>query len=619
MLKRIWIILLFLCLLGPTGHLALAQNEIIQWPRYETTLTLQQNGAIRVEETHEISLVAGATTWQRTIPTEKLSGIQDIQVVQVIPTQRTYQQADTQDNYTFEVTKQSNHQIIDLHFPPNNVTTSRFILRYTVTGGIRFYPEGDWLVWQPFGRETTAPIKSLNTVVRFPVQLTEKHLIYSTSGLDTVKSFFSEGNRIIFTTTNIPAGSRFEIDVRFPHGIIEGKPPRWQQTIDSEAFWSPVLLWGGIGLGLMLVVVGPLGALGWWSIKLRIPPDRSRKTPKYYKSPPGKLPPALAGVLLDGKTNPRHIAATMLDLARRGAFAVEPDKTEEESLLPDDEEEANITFILHSLNEEEANRSFERTLYSKLFGRGAGRKSRKLSELRQSLYMAAPELKTQIDLEINRTDFFDDTVANRRRRYIALGGSTVLMSIVFGVLITVLLSDFSSMVSCPFVGLVITGLAVIAIGIYLPKRTETGQRHAHRWQALKRYLKDMDTERAAGAEEKFDHLLVYAVAFGLDKKMVDTFESAQAHTPTWWGKPPEQAPDLSVEGSHAWVSSAYTEEKTADDMAWPGGGPPLLQNAPEFRRFLKEVSDIFGKAPSLEDTDSGVELPPPSVLTGKTP
>jgi hypothetical protein len=618
MFKWTWrgtFLLIILLLIG-YGKVA-AQEGVAKWLRYEVNITIQQNSGVIVEEIQEVSLASGITTFKRVIPTDKLENLQVTEVLEIHPSrgQRDYQLADTGAEYTFQVISEKNQQTIQLFFPPNNVPTTKFVLKYFVVGALSFYDTGDRIEWKPFGNKAPAPIDNLTLLVRLPAEFADQQVVRDSVGVETNK-FFSEANQVKFVANNIASNDSLEISVTFPHGVVEGSPPRWQQEIDTFAFWTPTLGWGSVILGLLFLVLGPLVVYGWWYMRLRVSPGRSEKIPKYIKSPPSDLSPAVAGTLLDGKVSPRHIMATLLDMAQRGILNVDSAR-DEGSFLPDEEVEEN--FNLYGIAQDKATRPYEATLYGKIFGY-AGAKRRQLLDIRQTLFMSVPELKNQIDLEIAQAGYFSEGRDVIRRQYTAFGGAGIMMSIVFGLLVVVLLGKFTPLVVCPFLSIVVGAVALIIAGFSAPTITKTGARQAVRWEAFKRYLKDMGVKEAAKYRHRFAQLSPYAVAFGLEKEFVEKFAAANAPTPKWWGKPEEKHPDISHGQAHAWVSS--TDMSQSESQPKPKAksvirrlsepteeAPPgslLKQILPTFQAFLHTGHEVFSKAPPIgeeEETD----------------
>ena len=236
------------------------------------------------------------------------------------------------------------------------------------------------------------------------------------------------------------------------------------------------------------------------------------------------------------------------------------------------------------------------------------------------MYLSVPEFKNEIEFEVAKREFFAENISGLRRQYWAFGGAGILMSLVLALLVGVILSRFTYLGACPFLGIAVGAVALMAVGFSLPKRTETGAKEAVRWEAFKRYLRDMGVKEAAKARARFGQLLPYAVAFGVEKQFVEKFAAAKTPVPPWWGKPEEKLPDIGHDQAHAWVSSSYLSNETTaqpkpQKPAAKGvirrlgeqagesqqGAVLLNQIKPELVAFLEAGLEVFAKAPDLEE------------------
>lgn len=587
------IILTVIVLLTAYG-VATAQEGVVNWSRYDVNITIQENSGILVEEVHDVTLVGGATTFRRVIPTDNVDTINVTEVIALNSGggQRAYQLADTGEDYTYQILSEGNEQIIQLHFPPNNAPQSRFFIKYFVVGGIGFYEDGNQLVWQPFGNEATAPIASSNTVVKLPAKLSDSQVVRESTGVATEK-YFSEGDEVVFITRNVPVHSGLEISVRFPLGMVQGSPPNWQRFDEL----SNTLAWVSVGIGFVLLLFSPLVVFIWWFFRVRVSVGSTPKIPKYIKSPPGKLSPAAAGALLDGKANARHITATLVDLAYRGALNVEP--------VTNEDQEQDFCFYRVALDQ--AVRPYERTLFGKLFG---PREKSQLLANRKSLYLLVPQLKDQIDLELSQADYVPQNRAIIRRQYLAFGAAGVIFSLILGLLAVVILNQYTYLAICPFLGLAVGGGALIIVGFSAPSHTETGLQQSLRWEPFRRYLKDITKKEASKYPQRFAELLPYAVAFGLEKSLAQKFASVNAPIPSWWGKPEEKLPDPNQDQAHRWLSETDmsslqqkpqgTLRKLSSSAETEPPATLLKHILPPFQAFLDAELAVFGKAPPIK-------------------
>ncbi|HXW00816.1 MAG TPA: hypothetical protein VEC93_20550, partial [Anaerolineae bacterium] len=340
----------------------------------------------------------------------------------------------------------------------------------------------------------------------------------------------------------------------------------------------------------------------------------------YLKTLPDNLPPAIAGALLEGHANPNHILAALLNLAYHGALNV--DDGNKDSLLPAAEQKP--AFNLYAVDQNKITQPYEVTLIGKIFGSGG--KKRDLASIHEMLFMSTPELKHQIDVAIAQAGYLQQGCQIKRRQYMAFGGAGLVMSLVLGLLFSLLLQQYTYLVGCPFLGIAASAAAFIAAGLAIPSRTKAGAKEAAKWEAFKRFLHDMSLKEAEKYKHQFAHWLPYAVAFGLEKDFVKKFAAANAPKPKWWGQPEEKPLDLSPEQAYAWVSASVIESGSSpestqvrskgvirrlgqsDGEALPDSLLKHIQ--PTLEAFLKAGRDAFSKAPN-PDEDKGVDFEGP--------
>lgn len=594
---------------------ATAQTGVDRWLRYDVNLTLQQNSGLGVEEIHEVALVSGTNTFQRVIPTQKLEQISNFQILQLDSQggQHTFQPANTKAEYTFEVITEPGQQTVQLYFPPNNSASTRFILRYFVTGVLRFYDTGDRLDWQPLGERTAAPIARSTTIINLPAEFADEQVDRKSSGVAT-NNFLQNANKVTFVTADIGPNSQLEVSVTFPHGVVQGSAPGWQQKVDNIDFWTPKLKLGSVILGLLLLLVGPLLVYGWWYLRVRVSPGTG-KIPARLKTLPDNLSPAMAGALLDGHAEPKHILATLLDIAYHGALNVD-DGNKDSLLAAEDQKPA---FNLYAVDQNKVTQSHEITLYGKIFGSGG--QKRVLADIHETLFMSTPELKNQIDAAIAQAGYFQPGYRIKRRQYMAFGGAGVVMSLVLALLVSLLMQEYTYLVACPFLGVAAGAAAFIAAGLAIPAKTKIGAKEAVQWEAFKRFLHDMTPREVEKYKLQFAHWLPYAVAFGVEKEFVKRFAATDTAKPKWWGQPEEKPLGLSPEQAYAWVSpkvieteshpkSGETHSKSVIRRLGQSnkevGQDGLLKHIqPALTAFLKAGREAFSKAPALhEDKDT---------------
>ncbi len=506
---------------------ARAQDKTLFWERYDVDLDVQQNSDLLVEEVQKIEFTSGSFHFGfAAIPLDRLESITDVSVSEIIDGEEVSYTPDSYGEYGFTTfTNQDNELEITWYFPPTSHSQRTYVLRYRVIGGLRFYEEGDQLWWKAIPPDHNFPIRSARVVARLPQAVPQEQLLVDSYGAPATVSHSSNGE-VIFEAASIPAGEELEVRVQFPTGIIQGQPAAWQQAFDRRQTWGPVVGVIAGGLGLMLLVGGPLLLYLLWYTRGRDLP--AAQVPEYITEPPNELPAALVGTLVDEKAEMKDIMASIMDLAHRGALRLEEQQKEGKKGIGSGRE-----YIFHLENPDEAIYPYEKKLLSRLFGKGTERRMR---DLRNKFYTAIPELQSQLYQQVVEEGLFTANPHTTRQKWGCLGIGGVVVSVGLAFLLLVMVGDYSVLAACPALALAVTAISLIFVGRHMPRKTAQGAEEAAKWLAFKKYLETIEQHSdLEGVKDKFEEYLPYAVAFGLERRLIKKFEAVNAPAPRWWG------------------------------------------------------------------------------------
>lgn len=527
MRRNLWLgMLLALVIVLAGWGVAQAQEKSLYWQRYDVNITVQQNSDMLVEEIQQIVFTSGTFRFGfAAIPLDRVERISDVQVSEVINGVERPYTAGSSGQYGFTTSTNEGELEITWYFPPTNNSTHTYLLRYRVIGGLRFYDGGDQVWWKAIAPDHNFSIRESRVTVTLPATFPQDQLVVTSYGAPATNSFTDRG-LVVFEAQNIPADEELEVRVQFPHGVIQGSPPAWQAAVDRRQQWGPIfsLLFGG--LGLILLVAGPLAVYLLWYTRGRDRPVGM--VAEYISEPPGDLPAGVVGTLVDEKADVKDIIASIVDLARRGALRMEEEKKEGFLGIG-----SGRDFIFHLQDSSRATRPYEQTLIKRVFG---GREERRLSELRQKFYTAIPELRDQLYQELVQEGFFPRNPETTRRIWSGLGIAGLIIAGIIAFFFLTLLGDFSPWVACPGVSLAVAMVGLMIAGRHMPRKTSQGAEEAAKWLAFKRYLETIEKHGDLEAvKDKFEEFLPYAVAFGLERQLINKFTAVDAPAPTWWG------------------------------------------------------------------------------------
>ena len=514
-----------------------AQSRSIFWDRWDVVIDEVDTEAnsFDVSEQYQITFDGTFQFGTAVIPDDRLENIDNVQVFQDgQPLQESGCVDDaSRGRGTFCVRNTTEGtQIIYNFFSPLTNETASFTLDYTVTGALRVYEDGDQLWWVAIPEEKFGFAVGESTItVEMPQDSIPREAIDPVVTYGASADVSVQGNVVTAVATQpIGPSESFEIRVQYPHDS-DAVAPAWQADFDDQrAFDENILPWINlivIALSLLLAIAGPLGVFSLWYNKGRDP--KVGPVPTYLETPPSDLSPSVAGALLDEKADIRDIMAGLIDLSRRGYVVIEEEKKEGFFGLGGGSE---FAFKRTDKPDSDLNK-FERELIKDIFG---SKMERSMDSLKEKFYKHIPGLQAQLYSDLVEADLFSERPSTTRNKYSGIGVFVVATAGFIGVLLFQQIDQLPGVVLGIPVAVVLTGLALIILGQYMPAKTRKGALEAAKWNAFREYLKNIDryTEVEA-ATKQFDRYLPYAIAFNLERSWIRRFSKID-HTPmpTWY-------------------------------------------------------------------------------------
>ncbi|MCA1552922.1 MAG: DUF2207 domain-containing protein, partial [Chloroflexi bacterium] len=467
---------------------AQSSSKVYRFRRLDVDVAVQQNGNLDVVETQEYEYVQGTFSFgYRAIHTDKLDRITNIGVSDET---RKYQASTTRSIPNTFVTFTNDDGDFEIRWFYPTISNSKhiFTVAYTVLAALRYYPDGDQVWWRAVFEKHFVTLGSSKVTVHLPNGIMPEQLKVASYGA-TARNQIANGQTVVFNATDIADGDYLEVRVQFPHGIVQGTKPRWQDAADRtqqvKDFANPI---GGL-LGVVVPLFGLLGVYVLWFVRGRDVPAKLAAT--YISDPPDETPPGVIGTLMDEHAEMRDIMATLVDLARRGYVNFVENESSGFMGIGAHKE---FTFVRTGKDDSDL-RPYERTLLAKIF---MHRNERELSDLREKFYSAVPIIESQMYDEVVSSGFYRSNPQTTRRVWTGIGVGLVIIAAIVGFVVAVALSDYVDTAICPFLGLGLVGIALIIAGQAMPARTKAGAEAAAKWQAFRRYLVDIDKYIKAG-------------------------------------------------------------------------------------------------------------------------
>jgi uncharacterized protein (TIGR04222 family) len=284
---------------------------------------------------------------------------------------------------------------------------------------------------------------------------------------------------------------------------------------------NPMVLWArkaANGPASPVVVFSILAAAAGIGFARRLsPPGRPRsESASSTPNPPSELQPALAGALVSGYVDDADIAATILDLARRGALAIEP--------------EGRKKARIHLLDPSRVHPGYERKLWEILAAQADGGfvSSRAMGRVRAGW----SDVLQAIRKDLVERGWFDPEARSRR---MPLLGITVVLSTLCAIAMVI-----AALARSPLAGIGVLVLAIAsaipAIAMArIPNTTERGDREAVPWRGYRSHI------QSTGKDPKLDldleTAVPYALGFGIGESLNKRLQAASRSgvMPAWLG------------------------------------------------------------------------------------
>ncbi|MDQ2682482.1 MAG: DUF2207 domain-containing protein, partial [Chloroflexota bacterium] len=145
-------------------------------------------------------------------------------------------------------------------------------------------------------------------------------------------------------------------------------------------------------------------------------------------------------------------------------------------------------------------------------------------------------IEDQMYKELVTRGYFDVSPETTRARYRKVSSTAFVVGFIVLALLGGRIFGISGWIILPLIALALVFGALSMLARAMPRKTYGGAETAAKWRAFKRYLTDLDQNRATeGATALFDKYLPYAVAFGIERTWVQKFAEAGAPPPEWYG------------------------------------------------------------------------------------
>lgn len=492
----------------------------------------------------------------------------------------------------YETSRERHYRKIKVWVPGASNAVRTVVIRYRVDNAIRFFQEDDlaWdeLYWNVTGDEWPVPIERASVRVRLPAMVTgirargftgrygstEESVEVDVSDFEVdVRSArglgIHEGLTVAIAWDSfITRASAGAGDVLEPAEAVSG-----EYLIRRPTWWDRLLRFFRSNWPLLIPLLALFAMRHLWMRHGR-DPKRRPIAPMY--EPPAGLTPSEVGTLVDNRADLRDVTAILVDLAVRGYLVIE--ETEQDKFLGLIKEQDYVLELQKAGPDLHGLKSHESKLLRAVFGSPTAGDRVHMSDLENEFYKDLPGIKERIFDELMKLKYYRSRpdrvlavwigIAIAMGVLVALGGSA--LSIRFG------MAPLTTVIAG-----VLTGLTVMAFGVFMPARTVAGTRALEAALGFEEFLQRVDSDRfkkMITGPEMFERYLPYAMALAVEKKWAAAFADIYREPPDWYRgtghrgfHPTVFVGDLSGMTQHA-ATAMTSAPRSSGGSGFSGGG-----------------------------------------------
>jgi uncharacterized membrane protein YgcG len=392
--------------------------------------------------------------------------------------------------------------------------SATYVISYDLAGAMRTSGSYDEFYWDATGLDWTASIKQATVSVTVPGGVQDTTCTYGpVNSTEPCAAKIVDG-KAQYSQSNLAAGEGVTVSAKIKTGLVaDNKPhlePDGSKLSSSERIGAIALA----AVALLITVGSPILGVLWWRKNGRdqryaglppgtvplagqeahiVPNDPDIPIPVAF-SPP-KIPVAEAGLLIDGQVDSRETAATIIDLAVRGALKVQSSGEDDFQVILVD---ANKVAAAH-----------EMVLLTNLFGGDPPGAVRDLSA-KGSLASAHQAMQASVRNQVTARGWF------RKVPSAAATSSVTFGMIALGVFLAFAVGAWVLLLLIPLLPIIIT-VAVIRYKLRRGQRTAEGRAVCDQVEGFRTYLATAEADQLEfeEGEDIFSKYLPWAIIFEL--------------------------------------------------------------------------------------------------------
>jgi uncharacterized protein (TIGR04222 family) len=392
--------------------------------------------------------------------------------------------------------------------------TATYVISYDLAGAMRTSDSYDEFYWDATGLDWTASMKEVTVSIAVPGGVQDTTCTYGpVNSTEQCAAKIVDG-KAQYTQSNLAPGEGVTVSAKIKPGLVADNKPHLEPDGSKLSSGERIGAIAVAAVGLLITVGSPLIGVLWWRKNGRdqryaglppgmvplagqeaqiVPNDPDIPIPVAF-SPP-RIPVAEAGLLIDGQVDSRETAATIIDLAVRGAVKVQSTGEDDFQVILEDPNRAAAPH--------------EMVLLNSLFGGDPPGAVRDLSA-KGSLASAHEAMRDSVRNQVTARGWFRKVPSAAATSSVSFGVIAVAVFAAFAVGAWVLL------LLIPLLPIIIT-VAVIRYKLRRGQRTAEGRAVCDQVEGFKTYLAtaEADQLKFEEGEDIFSKYLPWAIIFEL--------------------------------------------------------------------------------------------------------
>lgn len=514
---------------------------------YGVEITVQPNASIAVQETiHYDFADARRHGIFREIPVSYTNSVGDKRTMAV-----TVHAVTDQTGAAQPFTTQKSDGMMRIKIGDANVTVSgpkTYVITYDVEGMMNYFETHDELYWNAIGTHWTVPIVHSTVTVHAPMITKTQCYAGARGATSSCTQASGDEHTATFTQTYLPQEQGVTVVIGMPVGTVTRPTPQsrlWQYIRDNWPYGAPL-------------VVTPV--LGWlWYRRGRDPQGRGTVVPEY--DAPEDMTPMDMVMIMRNNVPPKSIAAEIINLAVHGYLTIA--KAAEKKVLSTKDDYA---FTRTDKNDDTLP-VYQQKILDGLF---PATKHSVMSDLKETFHTTVQEVQKDVQRRAVDKGYYHTNPVN-------VFGTYFTVAVVVGVISIIIASNQSSLAYA--VGGVVSAIIIGTFAAIMPRRTKSGAVMREQVAGLKMYITTAEKDRIAfhnapeKTPERFEKLLPYAMALGVEDAWAAQFEDMFMAPPQWYdGGGAPVTPAVLASDLHTFGSQANTIMMTTASRGGSGFG-----------------------------------------------